>query len=142
MKKQDIRWVQRFQNFEKAFKRLEEGVELATERELRDIEKEGVIQRFEYTQELAWKTIKDFYEFLGETGIQGSRDAFKLAFERGLIINSGQILMDTIKSRNDVVHGYDEDTANKIFYDIKEKYYDAFKELLESLRKQKQTRKL
>ena len=57
----DIRWIQRLNNYEKAFKQLESGVELATDKNFNDLEKEGLIQRFEYTQELAWKVIKDFY---------------------------------------------------------------------------------
>ncbi len=86
MNNDNIRWLQRLNNFKKAFKQLELGVEQATDRELSDLEKEGLIQRFEYNQELSWQTIKDFYEFIGETGIQGSRDAFQLAVKRGLIL--------------------------------------------------------
>lgn len=138
----DVRWVQRLDNYEKAFLQLESGVKLSEERELSDIEKEGLIQRFEYTQELAWKTIKDFYEFLGETGIQGSRDSFRMAFERGLITKYGHELVLSIKSRNDVAHTYNQETADLIYRDIKESYYDAFKELLSCLREQKAQRGL
>lgn len=106
------RWIRRFDNYKRAFGQLEEGVELAEERELSTIEKEGLIQRFEYTQELAWNVIKDFYKEQGETSIQGSLDAFRMASERGLINNdTATNLMNTIKSRNDTSHTYGEDTA-------------------------------
>lgn len=138
---QDIRWIQRLSNFKKAFAQLEQGVELAATRALSDLEREGVIQRFEYCQELAWQTIKDFYEYLGETGLQGSRDAFRLAMNRGLI-DDGQVFMDSIKSRNRTSHTYNEAVANEIFHEIVEEYYQAFKDLKESLEKEQQKREL
>ena len=136
----DVRWLQRFDNFKKAFAQLEAGVELATEGELSRLEKEGLIQRFEYTQELAWQTIKDFYEYMGETGIQGSRDAFRLAVKRGLISN-GKVFMETIKSRNKTVHTYNEEVADEILHAIIEEYYGAFLKLKEALEKEQQARK-
>ncbi|MBE9563519.1 MAG: nucleotidyltransferase substrate binding protein [Proteobacteria bacterium] len=138
---QDIRWLQRLQNYKKAFKQLELGVKLATQRDLSDLEKEGLIQRFEYTQELAWQTIKDFYEYMGESGIQGSRDAFQLAIKRDLISN-GEIFMESIKSRNKTVHTYNEATADEIFHAIVEEYYQAFLELKNTLIKEQQARGL
>lgn len=137
----DIRWVQRLSNYQNAFCQLEKGIALAAEKELSDLEKEGVIQRFENTQELAWKTIKNFYESMGETNIQGSSDAFKMAFEKGLIKN-GQALMQTIKSRNNTVHTYNKKTSDEIYRDIVTLYYQAFKDLLDSLLQQKALRNL
>ena len=139
--KQNIRWVQRLNNLQKAFHQLEKGVELATERELSDLEREGIIQRFEYTQELAWKTIKDFYEYIGETNIQGSRDAFQMAVQRGLI-NDGTALMESIKSRNDTVHSYNEEVAAEIFHTIINEYYSSFLSLKDALEKEQQKRGL
>lgn len=81
MSNEDIRWIQRFSNYKKAFTRLGALVELAGEQELDDVQKEALIQRFEYTQELSCKTIKDFYQAQRELNIQGSRDAFQLAFK-------------------------------------------------------------
>ncbi len=80
---QDIRWLQRLENYKKALNNLEEGVLLAHERPLSKLEKQGIIQAFEITYELAWNTVKDFYREQGEMNIQGSRDAFKMAFNRG-----------------------------------------------------------
>ncbi len=103
MSKKDIRWVQRFKHYQKALAQLEEGIELASERELSDLEKEGIIQRFECTQELAGNVVKDFYESLGEKGLQGSRDAFEQAFAKGLI-TKGEALLESIESRNLTSH--------------------------------------
>jgi nucleotidyltransferase substrate binding protein (TIGR01987 family) len=129
---EDIRWKQRFENYKTALSRLEKLVELSTEHELDDVEQEALIQRFEYTQDLSWKVIKDFYESLGEVGIQGSRDAFQLAFNRGLIKNASAF-MQSIKSRNDSSHTYNEAIAKQVYLDIVEVYYAAFIELKQAL---------
>ena len=111
---QDIRWLQRFNNYKKALKNLTEAVELSRQRELSKLEKQGLIQAFEITYELTWNTIKDFYISQGETNIQGSRDAFRIAFNRGLI-EDGELFMNTIKSRQLTSHSYNEETADLIY---------------------------
>ena len=136
----DIRWIQRFKKYQKAFSSLEADVSLAKQKKLSDIEQRGLIQAFEYTYELAWNTIKDFYQSLGETDIQGSRDAYRMAFNRNLV--SDTTLIETVRSRQLTSHTYNEETADEIFNDIIDKYYDAFKELLSSLEKQKKQRDL
>lgn len=65
MTEKDIRWIQRFHNFKKALGQLAEAVELAGQRDLSKLEKQGVIQAFEFTHELAWNTLKDFLESRG-----------------------------------------------------------------------------
>jgi len=99
---------------------------------LNEIEKQGLIKSFEYNYELAWNTIKDFYEHQAETNIQGSRDAFRLAFKRGLIEN-GQTWMDMITSRNQTAHTYNEETAQEIIADVLSRYYQAFRGLQKKL---------
>ncbi len=66
-------------------KHLDNSLNSSKKKELNELEKQGLIQAFEYTYELAWNTIKDYFENQGETGIHGSRDAFRLAFRRGLV---------------------------------------------------------
>jgi len=138
MGEQDIRWEQRFSNYLKALSKLQEAVDrinkdfpldesgaIDSDAFLDDIIKEGVIQRFEYTHELAWNVMKDFLEYSGNSGIYGSRDATREAFAKGLITN-GEVWMDMIKSRNQTSHTYNEETADGIFEKIIFEYIQAF----------------
>ena len=122
MSAQDIRWIQRFNNFSKALGQLRKFIEKGA---LNELEKQGLIQAFEYTYELAWNTIKDYFEDQGETNIHGSRDAFRLAFQRGLI-EDGETWMDMIRSRSLTSHTYNEDIAEKIAADITNRYFPEF----------------
>ncbi len=125
---QDIRWLQRFENYKKAFENLTEAVEIHSERELSKLEEQGLIKAFELVHELSWLTIKDYYQGQGDVSIQGSKDAFRLAFKRGLIKN-GDIFMQSIKSRQLSVHTYNEETAEKLHFDILNNYFDEFNKL-------------
>lgn len=126
-KHEDIRWEQCFANYEKALKRLEEGVNSVQKNNLSDLEKQGLIQAFEFTHELAWKTIKDYFIYQGNNSITGSRDATRTAFANGLLKN-GEAWMEMIKSRNESSHTYNEETANDIYVKVLEIYYLLFKE--------------
>lgn len=131
MNSKDIRWKQRFNNFTKAFEQL---TEFLVQKQLNKLEQQGLIQCFEYNYELAWNTIKDFYEAQGEVNLQGSKDAFRLAFNRGLIKN-GEVWMDMIQSRALTSHTYNEDTAQAIITKITTSYYQEFKNLFDTLNK-------
>ena len=117
----DIRWEQRFSNYKKALAQLEKAVELRKTRELSELEKQGLIQSFEYTHELAWKTLKDFLKSKGQSDIYGSKDATRKAFNLELI-QDGDGWMDMIKERNKNSHTYDETVANEISENIKNCY--------------------
>lgn len=121
----DIRWKQRYQNFEKAFKKLEEAL---TQGDLSPLEKAGVIQIYEITFELAWKTIKDYLE---EKGVQAKfpRDAIKEAFKYE-IIEDGELWLDMLQKRNLMAHTYDEKTADLAFNFITGHYFNAIKQVL------------
>lgn len=118
----DIRWKQCLQNYQKALASMRKAVELASLRELSDLEKQGLIQSFEFTFELAWNVMKDYLEEQGIPGIIGSKNAVRQAFSQGLITD-GQIWMDMIQDRNLAAHSYDEDTANNINNRIIKDYY-------------------
>jgi nucleotidyltransferase substrate binding protein (TIGR01987 family) len=122
---QDIRWKQRLDNYQKAVRQLTKFIEKG---ELNELEEQGMIKAFEYTYELAWKMIKDYYEEQGEVNIQGSRDALRLAFQRG-IIKDGDNWMKMIKSRIATVHTYNEEVARQIIQDIRNLYFQLFIEL-------------
>lgn len=133
---QDIRWKQRFSNYQKALLRLEEAVMLSQTRELSYLEKQGFVQAFEFTFELSWKTLKDFLLFHGNgTDLYGSRDVFRQAFSLG-IISDGEVWMQMIKSRNLTSHIYDEKVIDEIITLIRDSYFDRFAELQKRLAKE------
>jgi nucleotidyltransferase substrate binding protein (TIGR01987 family) len=123
MANKDIRWKQRFHNFSKALSQLQKFIDKGDE--LNKMEEQGMIQAFEYNFELSWNLIKDYYEYQGETEIQGSRDAFRLAFSRGLI-KDGSKWMEMIESRIKTSHTYNEDTADEIANAILNTYFHLF----------------
>jgi len=138
----DIRWLQRLQNYDRALCVLTDAITLTTQRELSALEKQGLIQSFEFTYELAWNVIKDFYSYLGDTdNIQGSRDAFRMMGNRQLLpIKHVESFMQAIKSRQLTSHSYNETTAEAIYQQIIQKYYPAFKALSQQLNTEKETR--
>jgi len=138
----DIRWEQRFSNFNKALKKLSEAIEYIkkdlsekeidiefdhadTNKILEEIIKEGLIQRFEYTYEMAWNVMRDYALFQGNSEIGGSRDAIRYAFSSNLI-SDGDMWMDMIKSRIKTSHTYNEETANEIYLKIINEYHSVF----------------
>ena len=125
MKNQDIRWIQRFRNFRGAFHQLVGAAELAQERDLSELEQQGMIQAFEFTHELAWNVLKDYLEEQGFTGIIGSKNATREAFKNGLLENGGA-WMEMIDSRNKSTHTYDCATAAKIAKAITSSYVPVF----------------
>ena len=101
--------------------------------------KEGLVQRFEYTQELAWKVMKDFEEYQGFTDIQGSRDAIRRALQMGLV--ASQSWMDTVSSRNLTSHCYDESEFNSILDKIINDFlpiFNDFRQKMKSIEKNEQ----
>ena len=129
---EDIRWKQRFQNYKKALVTLKNAVELAASRSLSDLEKQGMIQGFEFTFELAWNVMKDYLREQGIAGIDGSRDTVRHAFKNDLI-EDGQVWMDMIKDRNLASHVYDEKTAEALVTAIISIYYPLFNILAEKM---------
>ncbi|OFX63523.1 MAG: nucleotidyltransferase [Bacteroidetes bacterium GWB2_41_8] len=131
MENQDIRWKQRFQNFEKAIGHLEQALKI----EYPDLlQKAGIIQFFEMSYELAWNTLKDYLEEQGFTDVKSPRSAIKKAFEVGLI-EDGHTWMDLLLDRNLTAHTYDEERATEIENLIHQKYFPILAELYEALKK-------
>lgn len=122
---QEVRWKQRFENYQKALGQLTKAVALSRQRELSDLEGQGLIQAFEFTHELAWNVMKDYFEYQGNTSITGSRDATREAFKRGLIAD-GETWMGMIISRNRTTHTYQEETAREIVRAVTDAYCDLF----------------
>lgn len=129
------RWEQKLQSYHKALNRLAEIVNVMDKRQLNEFEADGLIQRFEFTFELAWKLMRSYAEFQGtDKEIMGSRDAIRWAFENKLISDSGT-WMEMVKRRNDTSHTYDEDTASEAVLSIKESYYQVFTVFYDRMKK-------
>ncbi len=129
----DVRWIQRFENFQKAFRQLTKFIDKA---ELSELEEQGLIKAFEYTFELAWTTLKDFLEYRGQSGIYGSRDAIRKAFQLNLI-DDGENWMDMLISRNRTSHTYNKETADEICRAVKNVYYSLFQKFDKKMRQLK-----
>jgi nucleotidyltransferase substrate binding protein (TIGR01987 family) len=128
----DVRWQQRLANFRKALLQLDDAVELMGQRELSKLEKQGVIQGFEYCYELGWNTLKDFLVWQGIEGIVGSRDTIREAFSKGLI-GDGHAWMHMLTDRNRTYHTYNEETAEAILSNIRLKHHPLLKELEQTM---------
>lgn len=126
----DVRWRQRFDNFERALQVLQRGVDLARQHPLSELEQQGLIQGFAFTHELAWNLLKDYLQYQGVTDIVGSRDATRLAFQTGLILD-GEGWMAMIKARNQSSHTYNLEQALAIASDVVDRYAPLFAALRE-----------
>lgn len=125
---EDIRWEQRYQNFKKAGGQLREFIE---QPELNKFEKQGLIQCFEYTFELAWKTLKDYLEKEGYSVIS-PRAAIQTAFQIQLVTD-GHVWIDALEKRNLMAHTYDERKAEEAEILIRTKYFGMLNELMKRL---------
>ena len=124
----DIRWKQRFDNFQRVLHQLTLAMALKAQRPLSDLEQQGLIQGFEFTHELAWNVLKDYLEMEGIQGLVGSRSTAREAFKRGLVLD-GEVWMDMIEKRNLSSHTYNQTVANTLVVSIAERYYPTFCEL-------------
>ena len=119
------RYEERKQDFNKAVERLKEALEI----EENEIVIDGAIHRFEFTFELAWKTMKDYLEYIGIIQRIGSpREIIKTAYENG-IIRDGDNWIKMMLARNSLSHLYDEEKSREIYLEIKESYFKLLQEL-------------
>ena len=127
----EIRWKQRFENFDKSYKLLKKysNQEITTE-----LERAGIIQFFEMTFELAWKVLKDYLESEGYM-VKSPRETVKQAFQIGLIDN-GHIWIDALSNRNLTTHTYDEKLASKMTSEILNAYLPELDKLYNKLSKE------
>lgn len=128
----DVRWKQRLSNFKQALTQLSTAVDLSETRSLSDLEKQGLIQAFEFTHELAWNVMKDYFEYQGNASITGSRDAARESFQKGLI-EDGEVWMEMIRSRNKTSHTYNEEVADEISEKVSSDYHPAFQSFFKKM---------
>lgn len=122
------RWHYRFSNYQRAFLLLREALETRKEESLSQLEKEGIIQRFEYTMELAWKVMRDYLESENVVIDQVTpRNVIRLAFEAN-IITQGQTWMDALDARNKLSHTYDFAQFEQTILALRQSYLAVFEE--------------
>ncbi|MBM7559022.1 nucleotidyltransferase substrate binding protein [Marinitoga litoralis] len=131
MNKKDIRWKQRFQNFEKSYKLLKKYINME---DMDELDRAGIIQFFEMSFELSWKVLKDFLEYNGYL-VKSPREAIKLAFQLE-IIDNGEYWLKALEDRNLTVHTYDENTAMEIVKKIKGIYLPELDKFYENMLKE------
>ncbi|MBF0148382.1 MAG: nucleotidyltransferase substrate binding protein [Magnetococcales bacterium] len=128
--KQDIRWKQRYDNFDRAIVLLREVEERGFDT-LSQLEKEGAIQRFEFAFELAWKTLKDYLE---EQGVLVDpvtpRNVVKAAFAAKLL-EDAQVWLEMMQHRNLLSHRYDQKTFDTALDALQSRYFPALDRLHE-----------
>jgi nucleotidyltransferase substrate binding protein (TIGR01987 family) len=132
----NTRWEQRFENFEKAFILLRDTFAEKKLAEFSLLEREGIIQRFEYTYELAWKTLKDYLIF---TGIELEQITPRAVIKAGFaanIIREGQAWINMLEHRNDMSHTYDAKKAEVVVEKIKNEYIPLLADLYEKFKQE------
>ena len=126
MRTQDIRWQQRFDNFSKALQLLRAPLEEKGIDEFDDLQKEGLIQRFEYTFELLWKTMKDYLQYQSvDIEIVSPKKVFRTAASSNLLESmdvDGEILLDMLEKRNLMSHTYDIDKFTETLMQLQKVY--------------------
>jgi nucleotidyltransferase substrate binding protein (TIGR01987 family) len=132
------RWLYRFDNFKRAFLLLQEGMEIKRTKELSPLEREGIIQRFEYTWELSWKTLKDYLEAEGIVFEKITPASVLRSALEANIINNGDMWMNALDSSNKMSHTYDIKTFESVVQDIHHHYFELFKDLYDFLNAESQ----
>lgn len=130
----DIRWQQRFANYQKALAQLETFFKPPA---LNDREQQGLIKAFETTFELAWNTLRDLLRSQGNNELLGSRDTLREAFRLGLL-SDGETWMLMIQDRNLTSHTYNRSTADEIATNISQRYLGCFQELRSRLQQRQE----
>lgn len=120
----DVRWQQRYAQFDKAFSLLEQAIAIETPTV---VERAGMIQFFEMAFELAWKLLKDYEEAEG-FAVKSPREAIKQAFQAD-IITAGHDWIDALDDRNLTAHTYNEETAMVVEEKIRHKYFPLLSQL-------------
>ncbi|MGA8164407.1 MAG: nucleotidyltransferase substrate binding protein [Waddliaceae bacterium] len=129
MQEEDIRWKQRFQNFENAFIFLKKARSLSHYDELQAA---GLVQSFEFTFELAWKTLKDYLEIQGLV-VPYPREVIKQSFTTNLI-EDGHLWIAMLDKRNELTHTYNEEQSKRAVKLIREDYFPALEQVYTKLK--------
>lgn len=131
----NIRWQQRFQNFEKAYFSLNESIE-AFEKEPNNLFiRDSIVQRYEYTIELAWKTLKDYLEEEGFIDVSSPKKVIRMALKEGYVTDTAWL--NALDDRNKTSHAYDDEMAKEVTSEIINQYFFLLRDLYFTLKKER-----
>ena len=130
----ELRWKQRFQNFEKAFLLLDDVVDTDID-DFSQLEKEGLVQRFEIIIELSWKVLKDYLENEGYDDVQNGKKVIRQAFVDGIITNAEE-WMEALEKRNLTSHTYNDAILEETVQYIQGDFYPIVRDLYNRLKKE------
>ena len=129
----DIRWKQRFQNFENTFHMFQRRIDENKKYPDQEAYQMALVQGFEMIQELSWKVLKDYLENEGYQDVSNSKKAFRTAFQEEIITSDVEIWMQSIEKRNITSHTYDKDSLREIVLFITD-FYPAVRDLYQKLK--------
>ncbi|MCR1898468.1 nucleotidyltransferase substrate binding protein [Irregularibacter muris] len=127
-------YKQKFENYKNALKKLNEGLKRLEYED--DLLRDGIIQRFEFTFEIAWKTLKAIFEDEGLIGLNSPKTVLREAFSAGIIRNE-ELWLSMLRDRNSTTHIYSEEMAKKICLNIEEKYTETLNNLMLEIERRK-----
>ena len=131
----DLRWRQRFQNFEKALKVFQRRIDEYEQHSDEEAYQMALVPSFAIMQELSWKILKDYLENEGADTIHGSKDALRQAFQSELI-SKIEPWMESINKRNNLVHTYNENVLHETIQFITDDFYPIVRDLYFQLKKE------
>ncbi len=126
------RWEERIKDLGNAVTRLGEAIEDSKKYRIESL-KDGVIQRFEFSVELSWKTLKQYLESEGVVNITTPKQTIREGFAKEILGNP-DIWIDMLNDRNLTSHIYDSSVSEKIFENITKRYFDEIKRNYEYLK--------
>ncbi len=132
---EDVRWKQRFQNYEKAYLSLIESAEALAQEPSNRFIQDSLIQRYEYTIELAWKTLKNYLEELGFVGVTSPKKVIRKAYQEGIITEADKWIT-ALNDRNRTTHAYEETMAKTVAAAIMENHIPLFRDLYVTLKRE------
>ena len=136
--KKELRWKQRFVNFENAYNVIARAIERNKLTPNDEMVKMALIQAFEFTFELAWKTMKDYLESEGFDKMAGSKDVIRTAFQAELI-EDAEAWLNCIEKRNTASHTYDEEVLSQGVVFVSNDYFPLVTKLYTELKRKQKT---
>ncbi len=127
----ELRWKQRFSNLERAYKKFSAIVSIE---KMGEIEKMALIHAFEFTFELAWKTLKDYLEENGFE-VNSPKETLRQAYQSDYI-NNGEVWMNALKKRNETTHLYNDDVLEATTRFIIDEFSPVVNEMYHSFKKE------